>query len=158
MRPQQWVNTGPDEGASFALLARIEAKIPPAAIDEVWLFPNRRTSEGDSTVIVAAAFDENSDRRRVVTFRFVVIRNNRGAAKIREQSFEYGSAPSNAIVRVIEGVLRRLGDETEVPPHGRSIQGDVGRWSAWLAELGAPAPEPVAPPADQQHDDATPAS
>jgi hypothetical protein len=138
MRPQQWVNTGPDEGAPFALLGLVAAQLPAAAIDEVWLFPTRRTAEGESTVVVAAAFHEDDERRRVITYRFVVTRNNRGAAKVREQCFEYGSAPSHAIVRVIEGVLRRLGDDAEVPPHGRSIAGDEQQWRAWLRQLGAP--------------------
>jgi hypothetical protein len=138
MRPQQWVNTGPDEGAPFALLGRIAAHLPASALDEVWLFPTRRTAEGESTVVVAAAFHEDGERRRVITYRFIVTRNNRGAAKVREQCFEFGSAPSHAIVRVIEGVLRRLGDDAEVPPHGRSIAGDEEEWRAWLLQLGAP--------------------
>jgi hypothetical protein len=140
MRPQQWVNAGPDEGASRALVERITRQLPVAAIDEVWLFPTRRVSEGESTVVVAAAFDPNDDeRRRVFAFRFVVTRDRRGVASVRELGDEYGSAPSFAIARVIEGVLRRLGDDAEVPPHGRAIAGDEAAWRAWIVELGGAA-------------------
>jgi hypothetical protein len=137
MTLQQWVNAGPDEGAVHALLGRVAQQLPIATIDEVWVFPTRRTSEGESTVIVAAAFDANDERRRVFTFRFVVTRDRRGAATVREHADEFGSAPSHAIARVIEGVLRRLGDDAEVPPKGRAIGGEAERWREWVVELGA---------------------
>lgn len=141
MRPRQWVNAGPDEGAVPALLARIAQQLPAASIDEVWVFPTRRVSDGESTVIVIAAFDRSDERRRVFAFRFVVSRNRRGAATVRESSDEFGSAPSHAIVRVIEGVLRRLGDDAEVPPNGRAIGGDETAWWEWVVELGGELPD-----------------
>jgi hypothetical protein len=136
MKPQQWVNAGPDEGALHALVGRIARALPIAAIDEVWVFPTRRITEGESTVAVVAAFDENDERRRVCAFRFVVSRNRRGEASVQEFADEFGSAPSHAIARVIEGVLRRLGDDAEVPPHGQQIRGARETWEQWVREMG----------------------
>jgi hypothetical protein len=141
MKPQQWLNTGaPDAGSIAALLERAAARVAADAIDEVWVFPSRRVAEGDSTVLVIAAFDDELDRRRVITFRFIVSRSRRGAASVREIASEHGSAPTDALPRVIEGVLRRLGDDAAVPPHGNAIGGSADRWAEMVARLSSPPP------------------
>jgi hypothetical protein len=135
VKPQQWVNAGPDEGAADALLGRVAAAIAIASIDEVWVFPARRVVEGESVVVVVSTFEAEPERRRVLTFRFTIARNKRGVASVTERGGEHGSAPAPAIPRVIEGVLRRLGDDVEVAPHGRAIRGDAERWEALLEEV-----------------------
>jgi hypothetical protein len=137
MNQRQWVNTGPDHGALPALLERVAQRVPVASMDEVWVFPYRRVADGDSVVCVITTFDDDPDRRRVCTFRFTIARNNRGVATVQENAGEHAIAPTSAIPRVIEGVLRRLGDDAAVPPHGRQIGGDADRWLSWLQELGA---------------------
>jgi hypothetical protein len=139
MKPQQWVNAGPDDGAPAALLDRVAAAVAPATIDEIWLFPPRRVADGESVVFVLGAFEPQPDRRRVLTFRFTITRNRRGLARVTEQAGEHGSAPADALPRVIEGVLRRLGDDAEVPPQGEAIRGDVARWAALLADVARAA-------------------
>jgi hypothetical protein len=137
MNQRQWVNTGPDHGALPALLDRVAQRVPVSSMDEIWVFPYRRVADGDSVVCVITTFDDDADRRRVCTFRFTIARNNRGIATVQEDAGEHAVAPANAISRVIEGVLRRLGDDAAVPPHGRQIGGDAERWLRWLLELGA---------------------
>ncbi len=44
-------------------------------------------------------------------------------------------APAGRVERVIEGVLRRLGTETEVP-RMEEVGGSPERWAALLAEGG----------------------
>jgi hypothetical protein len=135
MTLQRWVNAGPDEGAPAALLARVPQKLPVRSIDEVWVFPLRKVTDGESIVIVVSTFEPEPERRSVCTFRFTIVRNARGVAKVTERAGEHGSAPATALPRLIEGVLRRLGDDAAVPPHGRSVAGLEERWAELMAEL-----------------------
>jgi len=135
MTVQRWVNAGPDEGAPAALIGRVLGKLAVRTIDEVWVFPLRRIATGESIVIVVSTFEAEPERRRLCTFRYTIVRNQRGVAKVTEQAGEHGSAPASALPRVIEGVLRRLGDDAAVPPHGRSIAGADERWRELVEEL-----------------------
>jgi hypothetical protein len=141
MSTPQWVNAGPDAGALHALLERVPPHVPVEAIDEVWVFPTRRISEGESTVVVVSAHDEPADHRRVLTFRFLVSRDRRGNASVREFADEHGTAPASAVHRLVDGVLRRLGDDAAQPPAAIPIRGADSAWHEWLRSLGA-APLP----------------
>jgi hypothetical protein len=139
MSTPKWLNTGtPDGGAISALLELVARRVPANIVDEVWVFPSRPVTGGESTVVVLAAFDDDALKRRVITARFIVSRNNRGVAAVREITSEHGSAPTDALPRVIEGVLRRLGDDAAVPPHGEAIGGSAERWDALVARLAEP--------------------
>ena len=138
MKPSHWVNTAPDEAALPALLRRVAAALPVDSIDEVWIFPTRRAAGAESTVIVVATFDED-DRRRVHTAHFTATRDRKGAATVQEIIAQHAIAPAGAVARVVEGVMRRLGDDLALP-HGETIAGDAGRWDALLQRLAVPAP------------------
>jgi hypothetical protein len=134
MRPPQWVNTAPDEAALPALLQRVAARLPVESIDEVWIFPTRRAAGAESTVIVIAAFDSD-DRRLVSTAHFTATRDRKGNATVTEKMEQHASAPAGAVARVVEGVLRRMGDDLALPL-GETIGGDAQRWSDLLQRLG----------------------
>lgn len=131
MRPQQWVNTAPDEGAIPALLQRVSARLPVETIDEIWIFPTRRTAGVESTVIVITTFDPQPERRRVNTAHFTVTRDRKGAAAVQENMLQHALAPADAVEKVIEGVLRRTGEELATPLHA-DVRGDEVRWGALL--------------------------
>lgn len=134
--PAKWANTEPDAGATHALLERLAERIAPTAIDEVWIFPTRRIAIGESTVFVVAARTEEEERSRVITARYAVTRNNRGVATVQEKIDEHGTAPAGAVARIVQGVLRRMGEEGEQPPRAERIEGDVERWWALFEEVG----------------------
>ena len=139
---QQWVNTEPDEAAPHALLARVAQQIPPEILDEIWIFPTRRAGGVESSVFVITAFGDDPDRRRVATAHFTVTRDKKGRPLINQRIEEHALAPAAALGRVVEGVLRRLGDEIAHAPRAERIERDPARWQALLTDLGAPAPRP----------------
>jgi hypothetical protein len=135
----QWVNTVPDAGALHALLLSLTPRVTVADIDQLWIFPTRKIAIGESTVVVLSLFDEEPDRRRVMTARFTVTRDKKGIAKVQDKLDEYGSAPLEAVSRVVDGVVRRLGEDVEQPPRQENIDRSSARWQELLIELGAPA-------------------
>jgi hypothetical protein len=143
MSSTQWANIGEDAGAPYALLARLEEHVPVALMDQLWIFPPRRITAGESTVVVVGAFDDE-DRRRVITARFTVVRNRRGEASVSASFDEHGAALNVAIPRIIQGVLRRLGEDISAEPQHVTIGGQQRQWHALLTELGG-RPLPVLP-------------
>jgi hypothetical protein len=141
MNSTGWANIGEDAGAPHALLARVAEQVPIALIDQLWIFPPRRIAAGESTVVVVGAFDDE-DRRRVITGRFTVLRNRRGEAAVSATFDEHGTALNAAIPRIIQGVLRRLGEDPAAEPQHVAINGRQQQWDSLLLELGGrPLPE-----------------
>lgn len=134
--PSQWVNTEPDEGALPALLQRMEALLPADSLDAIWIFPTRRAASVESTVIVAACNAPDVDRRRVFTARFTVLRDRKGRPTVQDQLQEHATAPADALGRVVDGVVRRLGDDAAQPPRLEQIEGDIDRFDALIRDLG----------------------
>jgi hypothetical protein len=148
MSTAQWANIGDDAGALHALLERVPEQVAVEVIDYVWIFPPRRIAVGESTVVVVGAFDEDPQRRRVITAHYTVARNRKGVADVKARFDEHGSAPEAAVPRIVQGVLRRLGEDAEAEPRSEQIGGDGARWAGLLVELGgrpAPADAPAAP-------------
>lgn len=141
MSSTQWANIGDDAGAPHALLERVAQHVAVPLIDRLWIFPGRKIAAGESIVIVIAAFADEPQRRRVLTARFTIARDRRGTASVTARFDEHASAPTDALPRVLDGVLRRLGEVTDAPPREAHPGGDPDRWTALLAELGAPARE-----------------
>lgn len=138
----KWVNAGPDEGALHALLERIAERVPHERIDVLWIFPPRLAAAIESTVIVIARFDDDPDRRTVATAHFKVTRDRRGRATVDLQMQEHGNAPVGATQRVVDGVLRRLGDEVgREAPRRVDIAGDAGAWWSLYQDVGGEPPE-----------------
>jgi hypothetical protein len=139
MRPAQWVNTATDEAALHVLLGRVAQRLPVETIDEVWILPTRRNGGVESTVIVFASFDDEPDRRRVSTAHFTATRDRKGNATVQEKMEQHAIAPLAAVARVVDGVLRRAGEELAIP-HAERIAGDPARWQALLETFGSPPP------------------
>ena len=133
---QQWANIGDDEGALYALLPRIANQVPISLIDYIWIFPPRRIAIGESIVVVVGAFDDDPVRRRVITAHFTISRNRKGQAFVNARFDEHGSAPINHVTRVVDGVLRRLGEDTDASPREEQIAGRDERWDALIVSLG----------------------
>lgn len=149
--PAKWINAGPDEGALHALLDRILERVPRERIDLLWVFPTRTSGGVESTVVVIAAYDEDPERRTVATAHFRVTRDRRGRATVALEMQEHGSAPVGATQRVVDGVLRRLGDEVgREAPRREEIRGDEHAWRTFHRDIGGPEAEA---PAEQETTD-----
>jgi hypothetical protein len=144
MSTAQWTNIGEDAGAPHALLQRVAEHVPPTLVDYIYVFPPRRVATGESTVVVVSAFDHDH-RRRVITARFTVARDRRGAATVVPSFAEHGSAPDDAVPRIVLGVLRRLGEDIGAEPREVHVAGEQSRWDDLVIELGG-RPAPAAPP------------
>jgi len=128
------VTPRPDEGALHALLGAIPKHIPVTSIDELWIFPPYRVGRAESIVAVVSAFEDGGDRRRIFTARCTVSRDPKGSRSVEPELTEQGIAPPDRIGRLIEGVLRRLGDELPTaPPQQVRIGGDVAQWEVLVA-------------------------
>jgi CRISPR/Cas system-associated protein Cas5 (RAMP superfamily) len=126
----------PETGTLPVLLGAIADHIPVTAIDEVWIFPPHRVGRAESVVAVVSAFEDGADRRRIFTARCTVVREPKGPGTVQREVAEEGSAPAERLGRLIEGVLRRLGDELPTaPPRQVRVGGDAARWEAVLGEL-----------------------
>ncbi|HEX6308220.1 MAG TPA: hypothetical protein VFZ69_08540 [Longimicrobiales bacterium] len=155
MSTAQWANIGDDPGALPALVERVAQRYAVATIDYLWIFPARRIAIGESTVVVIAAFDDDPDRRSVGTAHFTVARDRKGAATVSARFDEHGSAPVTAVPRIVHGVLRRLGEDTDASPREEQIDGDPARWDALIVELGgAPRSAAVTEPLPEADSDA----
>lgn len=140
MSSTKWANLDDDAGALHALLGHIEQHVGVDPIDLLWIFPARPIAAGESVVIVVSAFDADPGRRRVITALFTVARNPRGAARVTTAFDEHASAPTAAVRRVVDGVLRRLGEEVGAEPREEAIHGEPDRWAALIRELGGTSP------------------
>ena len=151
----KWVNAGDDAGALHALLQRIPATLPVDTVDVLWIFPTRRAGNGESTVVVVAAFTEEAARRRVHTAHFRVTRNNRGMARVEEQLDEHALAPLEALPRVVDGVVRRMAEDVgDAPPREVVLAGGWAAWTELIVELGG---EPPAEPGTENGEEPPPA-
>jgi hypothetical protein len=142
MSTAQWANIGEDAGALHALLGRIIEHVPVSAIDYLWIFPPRRIAIGESVVVVVAGFDDDRARRPVSTAHFTIARNRKGAATVTAHFAEHGSAPESAVPRIVDGVLRRLGEDTDAAPREEQISGAAERWEELIIDLGGRPSEP----------------
>jgi len=122
-----------DAGSIAALLERLNTSVPFESIDELWLFPTRRIAGVESTVVVLALYTDKPDRRRVATAHFKATRNKRGEAKVETDLRDHAIAPADRLTRVIDGVLRRLGDDlSTTPPRSARISAAEDRWLALI--------------------------
>jgi hypothetical protein len=138
--------TGKADAASMAALAEsLGTQIDTSAVDELWLFPTRRAAGVESTVFVLS-MHEPDDRRRVLTAHVRVIRNKRGEPAIETKLDEHATAPTERVPRVIEGVLRRLGDDfASIPPSRAHIDCKAERWKEVVEVLTNARPNEALP-------------
>ncbi len=132
-----WLIGRADEAGLPALLGRLAATVPVDSIDELWLFPTRRIVGVESTVIVLSRYTDETDRRRVETVHFKATRNKRGEPAVETLLQDHAVAPADRLTRVIDGVLRRLGDDLSATPRAARISGEVERWEALIESIAS---------------------
>ena len=135
--PPSWLTGRADTGGVPALLERLSVAVPPETSDELWLFPTRRVSGVESTVLVLSRYSDEADRRRVETVHFKATRNKRGEAAVETRIEDHAIAPADRLTRVIDGVLRRLGDDLSATPRTARISGERDRWAALVESFAS---------------------
>ena len=115
-----------------ASLAHVTGRVPPAEVDQVWIFPRRKRGRRASGLCVIVAYGDaaRSDARRVFTLRYDVEPGRRGAER-NVSLVEEGSAPAERITRIIEGVARRA--EEDGVPVRIDVRGSEAAWQTLVA-------------------------
>ena len=156
MTAPSWL-TGKADAASIAsLVERLATQIDVTTVDQLWLFPTRRVAGVESTVFVLS-MDDQEDQRRVITAHVRATRNKRGEPTIETRLDEQATLSADRIPRVIDGVLKRLGDDFATPPSTARIDGSAERWQQLIDVLmtvkaAEPLPETLLPDSQTQND------
>jgi hypothetical protein len=135
----------------LAALNGLASRAPIDSVDQLWIFPSRKSGKSESAVVVASAFvAEDESRRRVLTAHSIS-RQEMGKRVRQEVITEQGIAPADRVGRLVDGVMRRLDEElAALPPRAVQIGGELARWEELIRELTAPvdlATDPAAPAA-----------
>lgn len=116
------------------VLIRTRDQLGVPAIDRLWIFPPVRKGRREQGLVAVSTFlDDAEDRRSMVTVKYVAEHTGRGVTVTPSLTVE-GEAPPDRFAAVIEGVVRRSGDELG-EPREVEIDGDPARFEALLEEF-----------------------
>jgi hypothetical protein len=121
-----------------AALERLGPAVDPTRVDELWVFAPRPLGERESALVLLSLYEApSSERRRILTLRSEWSRalKPKPPTDILE---EHGSCPSERVERLVAGLVRRMGEESQEPAVVK-IEGDAERWRALLAPARGPA-------------------
>lgn len=131
----QWrePGTGAPEGLSRTLRMLAE-RLGADSLDRLWLFPPRVRGRKESGLVAASRFHPDSPERRFLfTAPYTSERTGQGTT-VESSLNEEGEAPPDRLPRVMDGVVRRSGDEPGVPREVE-IGGDALRLNELIEEL-----------------------
>lgn len=125
------------------VLDPLESHLGAASADRLWAFPPRDVRGVPAALIVVSAYAPEAERRRLVTARLVVDPPSQDGTRRRAPGFrvevaEQGEVPRERVPRLLDGVVRRLGEDPgDASPSAFAIGGDADRWREMRAELAA---------------------
>lgn len=102
-------------------------------IDRLWIFPPLRRGRKEWGLVVASAFLDGDERRRMHRARYVAERTGEGLTYEPEVT-EEATLPPERFSRVLDGVARRS-EEDLGDPRTVEVDGDAERVRALLEEL-----------------------
>ena len=118
------------------LLVEMPSLVPIDRVDRAWVFPPRRHGDLETGLVVLSLLGDDGAGeapREVVTVRY---EHRAAAGKNAEEArtrASHGWAPAERVPRVIDGVLRRLGEAGE-DPEVVDVAGDAARWERFAGE------------------------
>lgn len=115
------------------ILELLVERLGREGIDRLWIFPPRKRGRKEWGLVVASAFLDDDERRRLHTARYVAERSGEGLAFEPELS-EEGILPPERFGRVMDGVVRRA-EEDLGDPRSVEIAGDSDRLEALMSEF-----------------------
>ena len=125
-----------DPGVPEALprtLIRLRERIAVEDIDRLWIFPPVRNGRRERGLIAVSTFQHGEDRRSMITVAYVAEHTGQGVTI--EPSFTMeGAATPDRFPRVMQGVVRRGGEE-KGEPREVEIDGSSERYESLLEEF-----------------------
>lgn len=109
-------------------------RLGAASIDRIWIFPPRVKGRRESGLIVVSRYPEGGERERraIITAAYLAERTGRGLTVDWTLS-EEGSAPPDRLPPLVEGVVRRAGDDAPAPSEVE-VRGDPGALRRWFSD------------------------
>jgi hypothetical protein len=106
----------PGQGAGWAkLAAAVEAQVPPAEIETIYLFqPIKRQGREWGTAVVTRRGDPPEGRLRVYTAKYMLIIRGKERGQSKVEVAEVALSPAEVLAQVMQGTVDR-GGETEPP-------------------------------------------
>jgi hypothetical protein len=116
------------------VLIRLRDQLGIPSIDRLWIFPPVRKGRREQGLVAVSTFlDDTEDRRSMVTVAYVAEHTGRGVTVTPSLTRE-GDAPPDRFPGVIDGVVRRSGDELG-EPREVEIDGSAARFEELLEEF-----------------------
>ena len=126
---------GDDPGVPEALpqaLTFLRDEVGAERIDRLWIFPPLRKGRNERGLVAASLFLDEGERRRVLTVSYVAHRSGLELS-VEPKLSEEGDAPPELLPRVMDGVVRRAG-ENHSDARPVAIEGDPDAFQSILDE------------------------
>ncbi len=149
-----------DPGVPEALprtLQHLRREIGAERVDRLWIFPPLRNGRRERGLVTASLYLDEGERRRVITLAYLAVRSGL-ELEVRPTLSEEGDAPPELLPRVMEGVVRRAG-ENQADARQVVLEGDPEAFRELLEEFDPELlePEPAAEPAAEEETGEDPA-
>src|SRR5687768_14974268 len=89
-------------------------KIGATEIDRLWIFPPLIRGRREWGLVAASVYTGREERRRLLSAAYVAERTGQGLSVVHDLD-EQGEAPPDRLPRVMDGVVRRAGEELGEP-------------------------------------------
>lgn len=115
-------------------LQGVVSRLGAESVDRLWIFPPRIRGRKESGLLVVSRFADDGapGRRRLFTAGYTAERTGKGLV-VDWTLAEQGSAPPDRLPPVMDGVMRRAGDEGD-EAREVGIGGDAGTLERLLGE------------------------
>ncbi len=90
-------------------------KVGVTQLDRLWIFPPLIRGRREWGLIAASVYTGWDDRRRLLSAPYVAERTGQGGLSVVHDLEEQGEAPPDRLPRVMDGVVRRGGEEMGEP-------------------------------------------
>lgn len=135
-----------DPGVPEALprtLQHLRREVGVERVDRLWIFPPLKNGRRERGLVAVSLFLDEGERRRVLTVSYLAERSGL-ELRVEPSMSEEGDAPPELLPRVMEGVVRRAGQE-HGDPRQVEIEGELPAFQALMDEFepGLAESEPV---------------
>ena len=96
-------------------LRMLGEKVGVSELDRLWIFPPLIRGRREWGLVAASVYMGQEERRRLLSAPYVAERTGQGGLSVVHDLEEQGEAPPDRLPRVMDGVVRRAGEETGEP-------------------------------------------
>ena len=122
-------------GALPRTLIRLRDRLGADSVDQLWIFPPVRRGRREQGLVAVSTFQEDEDRRRMVTVSYNAEHTGQGIA-IEPVYTHEGDAPPDRFPGVLRGVVARAGTG-KGKPREVSIEGSNQKFEELMEEFDA---------------------